>query len=202
MQDAKRQKMDTLDWNDIGKAFRSDGSRAMCEKMYYIMHGVFERDLQWAEKMENKVMKIHGIAYNSPPPEQKFGSKKVSSGIEVIIKQQRCECNKLINMRTQKSHKKKIIIVEFVDYNNFPGKKRVRKKDTFYNDFITGWPGWKSVLGLHQPIILPKQVSILNSIKKENDSGSTIKVPSNKNEKVIVTLSNLQFKNSKKDSLS
>ena len=34
-------------------------------------------------------------------------------------------------MRTQKTHKKKIIIVEFVEYNNFPGKKRVRKKDTF-----------------------------------------------------------------------
>ena len=34
--------------------------------------------------------------------------------------------------------------------------------------------------GLHEPIIFPKQVSILNSIKKENDSGSPIKVASSK----------------------
>ena len=106
------------------------------------MHGVFEQDLQWAEKMENKVMRIHGVAYNSPPPEQKFGSKKVSSGIEVIIKQQRCECNKSINMRTQKTHKRRIIIVEFVECNNFPGKKRVRKKILFMmNSLLDGLGG-------------------------------------------------------------
>ena len=123
--------MDIVDWNDIGKAFRTDESREMCEKMYYVMHGVFERDLHWAEKMEKKVMKIHGVAYDSPPPEQKFGSKKVSSGIEVIIKQQRCECNKLINLKTKNSHGKKILISEFIIAEGYANKKRVRKKIYF-----------------------------------------------------------------------
>ena len=100
--------------------------------MYFVMHAVFQCDLDWTMKLEVKVMKVYDIEYDSPPPENKFGMKKVSSEIEIIIKQQRCECNKLINLKTRKSHhRKKVLITDFIAVQDNPGKKRVRIKIPF-----------------------------------------------------------------------
>ena len=141
-EEARRQGLEVTDWGGIQKIFASDGSREMMKKMYEIMCGTFEKydlnnEITWSQKLENEALDHFLLRYRDEP-ERKHGYRRKPGGIEVIIKSQRNECNKLMNLKTKQKHGKKIRVTEFVTVD---GRKKKKRKGIFYDDFIALWDG-------------------------------------------------------------
>ena len=99
--------MEISDWGGIQRNFAKDGSMKMMETMYEIMCGTFEKydlmnELSWSQKLENDALKHFLIKYTDQP-DRKLGFRRKPGGIEIIIKAQRNECNKLMNLKTKKN---------------------------------------------------------------------------------------------------
>ena len=99
--------MEISDWGGIQRNFAKDGSMKMMETMYEIMCGTFEKydlmnELSWSQKLENDALKHFLIKYTDQP-DRKLGFCRKPGGIEIIIKAQRNECNKLMNLKTKKN---------------------------------------------------------------------------------------------------
>ena len=111
-EEAQRQGLEVTDWGGIQKIFASDGSREMMEKMYQIMCGTFEKydlnnEITWSQKLENEALDHFLLRYRDEP-ERKHGFRRKPGGIEVIIKSQRNECNKLMNLKTKKNMERRL----------------------------------------------------------------------------------------------
>ena len=111
--------MNIQTWEDIGHTWQKDGSLKNQEWMFHIMHGVFQMDENWdkgktwSEQLEDEFMKEYHLEYDTPEPLRKASRKRIPSGIEEIIKSDRSELNKLLNLRTRtmSSHGKKIVLI-------------------------------------------------------------------------------------------
>ena len=89
--------MDIKSWEEIGDCWQKDGSRINQERMFHVMHGVFERkgkwkdDDTWSMQLEKEFMNEYGIFYDMPEPERKTSRKRIPAGIEDIIKGERSQ---------------------------------------------------------------------------------------------------------------
>ena len=129
MKDVKR-------WDDIGSVWKKDGGEVNQKRLYHIMHGVFERETMWngnswQQCAEEEFMNEQNIKYPSEDVNAagKNKRKRTLTGIQQIIMNERNESNKLINNRTQKSHRLCITI------KRIDGKRR--KKDHFTNQYVS-----------------------------------------------------------------
>ena len=83
-EEAKKQGMDVRSWEEIGDCWQKDGSRINQERMFQVMHGVFERkgkwkddntDNTWSMQLEEEFMTEYDLAYDMPEPEKKASRK-------------------------------------------------------------------------------------------------------------------------------
>ena len=143
-EEAKKQNMNVRSWEDIGDIWQKDGSRENQEKMFQVMHGVFERkgewsfDNSWSRQLENEFMTEYNLVYDTPEPERKASRKRIPAGIEDIIKGERPQLNKLLNLKTKMktSHGKTIVVIGRVGKSLAKPSGVVRKKGIFYTEFI------------------------------------------------------------------
>ena len=168
-EEAIKQGLDVLTWEDIGDQWQSDGSPENQQRMFQIMHGVFERCGKWngvdtwAIELEREFMQQYGLQYDKPDSERQLKRKRVPAGIEEIIKNQKPALNKLINLRTMTkgSHGKKIVVVGKVSKCNDVPDGYVRKKGIFYPEFIRYHPKFSK--GKNEEVINSKEAKSNNT---------------------------------------
>ena len=106
------------------------------------MEGVFERlskwpyDKTWSMVFEEEFMKEYNLKYDKPEPLRKAAQRRIPAGIENIIKTERPELNKLLNLRTKVSHGKMIVVHGRVEKSSSRPNGIKRKKGLFYGEFI------------------------------------------------------------------
>ena len=71
-EEAINQGLEVLTWEGIGDKWQSDGSLENQQRMFQIMHGVFERHGKWigvdtwALELEKEFMQQYGLQYDKP----------------------------------------------------------------------------------------------------------------------------------------
>ena len=83
-------------------------------------------------------MREYNLRYDRPEPVREASRRKTPAGIEDIIKTERPEMNKLINLRTkmENSHGKMIVVTGRVGKSSIKPNGSKRKKEVFYSEFI------------------------------------------------------------------
>ena len=143
-EEAINQGMKISFWEDIGRCWQEDGSVENQERMFHVMYGVFERDSKWpygkswSSKLEEEFMREYNLRYDKPEPVREASRQKIPAGIEDIIKTERPEMNKLINLRTkmENSHGKMIVVTGRVGKSSIKPNGSKRKKEVFYSEFV------------------------------------------------------------------
>ena len=143
-EEAINQGMNISSWEDIGHSWQHDDSAENQERMFQIMYGVFERDSKWpygktwSSKLEEEFMREYNLRYDRPEPLRKASRRRTPAGIEDIIKTERPELNKLLNLRTKmdNSHGKMIVAIGRVGKSSRQPNGIKRKKGVFYSEFI------------------------------------------------------------------
>ena len=85
---------------------------------------------------EEEFMKEYNLKYDKPEPERRVSQRRIPAGIENVIKTERPELNKLLNLRTKVSHGKMIVVQGRVEKSSSRPNGIKRKKRLFYGEFI------------------------------------------------------------------
>ena len=134
--------MKIISWEEIGDCWQKDDSIENQKRMFQVMEGVFERlskwpyDKTWSMVFEEEFMKEYNLMYDKPEPLRRVSRKRVPAGIENIIKTERPELNKLLNLGTKVSHGKMIVVHSRVEKSSSRPNGIKRKKGLFYDEFI------------------------------------------------------------------
>jgi len=85
---------------------------------------------------EEELMKEYKLKYNKSETERRVSQTRIPAGIENIIKTERPELNKLLNLQTKVSHGKMIVVHGRVEKSSSRPNGIKRKKGLFYGEFI------------------------------------------------------------------
>ena len=60
-------------FRDIGESWATDWSSENQERLFQVMFGMYDRDLQWSLRLEQEFMNLHNIAYSETPSPRRKG---------------------------------------------------------------------------------------------------------------------------------